>query len=305
MLNVDPPKQQQRRMTRITSLKYVVMTFLSIIAGETCSFITGRTGNICNAGGNLKRNVLFEPSPSQRSLYLLLFPENVSMNVAVEVFDGSTISESIVRSSSYWVNLKSQLAILLEAQFLSIVILAIIISFGAKRLPNILEKMGNTVATLFDGNKEERNYYKLKAAPSSSVSNSPAPPAETLPKLLVCIALDFIGSANEMIPIYGEMVDIFYAPIAAYLLRNTFGGSNVAFAIEFVEEILPFTDFLPFATICWVIDTFLSGFEIARVLQLGDFQPILSLENNNTNNKRQIVIDVEQPSKRKDKEDFL
>ena len=90
-------------------------------------------------------------------------------------------------------------------------------------------------------------------------------------KLLICIAIDTLGSANEAIPIVGEVMDVFYAPIAALLLRQLFQGSNVVLLLEFVEEILPFTDVLPLATICWVIETFFSGGDIARVLRIGDF----------------------------------
>ena len=90
-------------------------------------------------------------------------------------------------------------------------------------------------------------------------------------KLLICIAIDTLGSANEAIPIVGEVIDVIYAPIAALLLRQLFQGSNVVLLLEFVEEILPFTDILPLATICWVIETFFSGGDIARVLRIGDF----------------------------------
>jgi hypothetical protein len=38
------------------------------------------------------------------------------------------------------------------------------------------------------------------------------------------------------------------------------------------EEILPFTDVLPLATICWVVDTFLVDSELAKLLQLGIYR---------------------------------
>lgn len=55
--------------------------------------------------------------------------------------------------------------------------------------------------------------------------------------------------------VLGEVTDVVWAPIAALGLRNLY-GSNVVFALEFVEEILPFTDFIPLATVCWVVDSF-------------------------------------------------
>jgi hypothetical protein len=51
-----------------------------------------------------------------------------------------------------------------------------------------------------------------------------------------------------VVPILGELTDVVYAPIAATVLRNLY-GSNILFGLEFVEEILPFTDILPLATI--------------------------------------------------------
>jgi hypothetical protein len=67
-------------------------------------------------------------------------------------------------------------------------------------------------------------------------------------KLLICIVIDIIGASSELIPILGEVSDVVWAPIAALLLRSLY-GSNILFVFEFAEEILPFTDILPLATI--------------------------------------------------------
>ena len=67
-------------------------------------------------------------------------------------------------------------------------------------------------------------------------------------KLAACIVIDIIGSSSGLVPIVGGLTDVIWAPIAALLLRS-FYGSNVIFALEFVEEVLPFTDILPLATI--------------------------------------------------------
>jgi hypothetical protein len=53
--------------------------------------------------------------------------------------------------------------------------------------------------------------------------------------------------------------DVIWAPIAATALRSIYGGSNVIFALEFLEEILPFTDIIPIPTMCWAIESFLCG----------------------------------------------
>ena len=67
-------------------------------------------------------------------------------------------------------------------------------------------------------------------------------------KLLLCIVIDVIGSASELVPVLGEVTDVVWAPIAGLALRSLF-GSNILFALEFAEEILPFTDILPLATL--------------------------------------------------------
>jgi hypothetical protein len=67
-------------------------------------------------------------------------------------------------------------------------------------------------------------------------------------KLLLCIAIDVIGSSSELVPVLGEVTDVVWAPIAGLALRSLY-GSNVLFVLEFTEEILPFTDILPLATL--------------------------------------------------------
>jgi hypothetical protein len=87
----------------------------------------------------------------------------------------------------------------------------------------------------------------------------------------------------------GEATDFVWAPIAGLLLRNLFYGSNVVLILEFVEEILPFTDFLPLATICWVLDTFYGESSLAKTLGLGSFRPLDDNEVNDvTEYKREL-----------------
>ena len=90
-----------------------------------------------------------------------------------------------------------------------------------------------------------------------------------LAKLALCILIDVVGSSSELLPVIGEVTDIVWAPIAALLMRNLFYGSNVILVLEFAEEILPFTDILPLATLCWVLDTFFGESDAARALGLG------------------------------------
>lgn len=73
------------------------------------------------------------------------------------------------------------------------------------------------------------------------------------PSLLLCIVMDVLGYATFALPGIGEFGDIVWAPISAYIFYKTFGGWKGTFGgiFNFVEEILPFTDFIPSFTIMW------------------------------------------------------
>ena len=75
------------------------------------------------------------------------------------------------------------------------------------------------------------------------------------PSLILCLLLDFIGYASYSIPILGEVADIVWAPISAVLFMIMFGGwrGAVGGVFNFVEEILPGTDFIPSFTIMWLL----------------------------------------------------
>jgi hypothetical protein len=72
--------------------------------------------------------------------------------------------------------------------------------------------------------------------------------------LLFCLAMDAIGYATYAFPFLGEFGDLIWAPISALIFFRTFGGWKGAFgsAFNFVEELLPWTDFVPSFTIMWV-----------------------------------------------------
>lgn len=71
--------------------------------------------------------------------------------------------------------------------------------------------------------------------------------------LLFCLLMDAIGYATYAVPFLGEFGDIVWAPVSALIFFKTFGGWKGAFGgvFAFVEEILPWTDFVPSFTIMW------------------------------------------------------
>jgi len=75
------------------------------------------------------------------------------------------------------------------------------------------------------------------------------------PSLIFCLVMDFIGYASYSIPILGEVTDVIWAPISALIFFLTFGGWKGALGgvFDFVEELLPGTDFIPSFTIMWLL----------------------------------------------------
>ncbi len=69
--------------------------------------------------------------------------------------------------------------------------------------------------------------------------------------LIASIAIDALGMATYLIPALGETADIVLAPIISILIyavhRTTIGA-----IAGFFEEIIPFTDIIPTATIIWI-----------------------------------------------------
>lgn len=75
------------------------------------------------------------------------------------------------------------------------------------------------------------------------------------PSLAFCLLMDLIGYATYVIPIFGELGDIFWAPISGIIFFLTFGGWKGVFGGigNFIEELLPGTDFIPSFTIMWFL----------------------------------------------------
>jgi hypothetical protein len=74
------------------------------------------------------------------------------------------------------------------------------------------------------------------------------------PSLIVCIIMDIIGYGTYALPFFGELGDAVWAPISALIFFQLFGGVKGAVGgiFNFIEEFLPFTDFIPTFTIMWL-----------------------------------------------------
>jgi len=75
------------------------------------------------------------------------------------------------------------------------------------------------------------------------------------PSLIFCILMDLVGYATYAVPFLGEFGDILWAPISSVIFMSTFGGWRGALGGigNFIEEILPGTDFIPSFSIMWFI----------------------------------------------------
>ena len=120
-----------------------------------------------------------------------------------------------------------------------------ILTFG---LPLLL------VGLLFNGNKATTT---TKSSTQASSIPFQAPQLNTIlfAKLLASIVIDLIGDGSLLIPGAGDASDILWAPLSAVLVRLLY-GNNVLAAVAFLEEILPFTDVIPTATIAFVLEVF-------------------------------------------------
>jgi hypothetical protein len=76
-----------------------------------------------------------------------------------------------------------------------------------------------------------------------------------VPNLFLCLLLDLVGMATYFIPALGEFTDVVWAPISGFLFFILFGGrfGLIGAALNFLEEIIPFTDIIPSFTIAWFI----------------------------------------------------
>ncbi|HET9826198.1 MAG TPA: hypothetical protein VFP87_12750 [Chitinophagaceae bacterium] len=78
------------------------------------------------------------------------------------------------------------------------------------------------------------------------------------PSLAFCLVMDLIGYATYAVPFFGEFADILWAPVSAIIFFISFGGWKGALGGigNFIEEILPGTDFIPSFTIMWFLQSY-------------------------------------------------
>jgi len=74
---------------------------------------------------------------------------------------------------------------------------------------------------------------------------------EKTSRLAMAILLDALGMATYFVPALGEFGDLALAPITSFAVYMLFGKKFKFATLNFVEELVPFTDIVPSATIAW------------------------------------------------------
>ena len=71
--------------------------------------------------------------------------------------------------------------------------------------------------------------------------------------LFLGILFDAVGMLSFTVPLLGEFSDVIWAPMAAYLMTRMYKGTagKVGGVVTFIEEIVPFTEFIPSFTLMW------------------------------------------------------
>lgn len=83
------------------------------------------------------------------------------------------------------------------------------------------------------------------------------------------LVFDGIGMLTTAIPVVGPFLDLAWAPFAAKKMTEMYPGKKgkLMSAITFLEELLPFTDFVPTFTLMWVYTFVLNGQKEAGIIE--------------------------------------
>ncbi|KAL3804039.1 hypothetical protein HJC23_006430 [Cyclotella cryptica] len=121
---------------------------------------------------------------------------------------------------------------------------------GRTRIQHIAEPTYQTFLMTTTG---QRIIYDVGPRPSPQALAHAVLPEGMIGKLIVSLTVDFIGSASYLLPIVGEGFDVVWAPISMVLIGAMYDVSSPALKyFALMEELLPFTDIVPSATLGWM-----------------------------------------------------
>jgi hypothetical protein len=182
---------------------------------------------------------------------------------------------------------------------------------GREHVGGLLAPLVNTLLSNPSG---QRLVYETGPRPTPvSICRAILPTDHMWYMLVLSVMIDAIGSSSYLLPVLGEGFDLAWAPMQTILIMamydhdtsrratlalNNHGNSsnsknNTDFRswsglkyLSFVEEILPFTDVIPSATIGWYIRF---GPELWKVLHHGGDKSLDLLLGDGKNNSKGVV----------------
>lgn len=90
-------------------------------------------------------------------------------------------------------------------------------------------------------------------------------------KLFLSLVIDAIGYISFLIPGLGEVSDVVWAPVSAYLMTKMYKGNKgkIAAAVAFIEEAMPGLDVIPTFTLMWLFTyVFTSSKESKKTIEV-------------------------------------
>ncbi|KAL3803312.1 hypothetical protein ACHAW5_009772 [Stephanodiscus triporus] len=106
--------------------------------------------------------------------------------------------------------------------------------------------------------EQQNNRPEPRLSPQAALVEAQALAAAVLPtdmkgKLVASLLIDLVGSASYMIPFAGEGFDVAWAPISMVLVGALYDGVMPSLKyVALLEELMPFTDIIPTATLGWM-----------------------------------------------------
>lgn len=123
-------------------------------------------------------------------------------------------------------------------------------SSGRDMASNVLQPIYSAFCATQPG---QRLLYQTGSRPSPVALAEMVMPQDMMGKLVVSLVIDFIGSSSYLLPGVGEAFDLAWAPTQTVLIMAMYDSSMPSLKyVSFIEEIMPFTDLLPSATLGWV-----------------------------------------------------
>merc|ERR1712129_16883 len=113
-------------------------------------------------------------------------------------------------------------------------------------------------------------YNKLGNMPACEPYQNSSPTCiSTFGKLIASIGIDALGNATYVVPGVGEYGDVVFAPASAVMLKMMYNANGIAL-INLAEELCPFTDIIPTATIAWFLQHCAPNSPISRAVGINN-----------------------------------